>query len=127
MIRYALAWIPMVFLAILNGLLREATYGKHLTELRAHQLSTVTGIVLMAFYIWIVTGYLGLGSSAEAIQVGLLWLGLTLAFEFLFGHYVAGHSWQRLLHDYNLAAGRVWLLFLLFTAVAPWICFQLRR
>jgi hypothetical protein len=127
MIRYALAWIPMVFLAIVNGVLREATYGKHLSELRSHQLSTLTGIVLMGGYIWLVTRRLGLESSTRAIRVGVLWLVLTVAFEFLFGHFVAGHSWGRLLHDYDLAAGRVWGFFLAFVAAAPWICYRLRR
>jgi hypothetical protein len=117
----------MVFIAIVNGLVREAVYGPHLSELRAHQLSTLTGIGLMAVYIWWVTRYLGLESSAQAIRVGVLWLVLTVAFEFLFGHFVAGHGWDRLLHDYNLAAGRVWLLFLVFTAAAPWICYRLSR
>ena len=42
---------------------------------------------------------------------------MTVAFEFGFGHFVAGHSWQRLLGDYNLLEGRVWLLFLLWILV----------
>jgi hypothetical protein len=29
-------------------------------------------------------------------------------FEFLVGHYVMGHPWSRLLHDYNILAGRLW-------------------
>jgi len=41
------------------------------------------------------------------ITIGLVWLAMTVAFEFLFGDYVAGHSWDRLLHDYNLFAGRL--------------------
>lgn len=28
MLKYLLAWIPMVFIAIVNGVLREAWYGK---------------------------------------------------------------------------------------------------
>ena len=43
------------------------------------------------------------------MQFDRLWLGMTLAFEFLFGHYIAGKSWSLLLADYNLAAGRLWV------------------
>lgn len=53
-------------------------------------------------------------------------LRLGVAFEFLFGHYVAGHSWERLLHDYNLVAGRVWLILLVWVALAPSLFFRLR-
>ena len=39
-VKYLLAWFHMIFIAIANGLLRESAYGRHLTELRAHQVST---------------------------------------------------------------------------------------
>jgi hypothetical protein len=44
--KYVLAWVPMVCIAIANGALREGWYGKHLSELQAHQASTVTGVFL---------------------------------------------------------------------------------
>jgi hypothetical protein len=31
--KYVLAWIPMVFIAIINGAIREGWYGKHVSEL----------------------------------------------------------------------------------------------
>jgi len=44
--KYILAWFPMVLIAVINGAMREEWYGKHLTELQAHQVSTVTGVLL---------------------------------------------------------------------------------
>jgi hypothetical protein len=35
------------------------------------------------------------------------------------GHYAFGHAWETLLADYNLLRGRVWLLVLATTFVAP--------
>jgi apolipoprotein N-acyltransferase len=61
-----------------------------------------------------------------AIRIGLIWLVLTVMFEFGFGHFVAGHSWQRLLQDYNIRAGRVWLAILLWVAFAPYLFFRIR-
>jgi hypothetical protein len=49
--KYVLAWIPMVFIAIANGAIREGWYGKHVSELQAHQISTVTGVLLFGVYI----------------------------------------------------------------------------
>jgi hypothetical protein len=123
---YVLAWIPMVFIAILNGMLREFTYGKSLPEMRAHQISTIIAIVLFGIYIWILTGIWRIEAIDQAIAIGFIWLVMTVAFEFLFGHYAAGHSWQRLLNDYNLLAGRLWSLVLVWIITAPILFYYLR-
>ena len=51
--KYVLAWFPLVFIAIVNGAIREGWYGKHLSELQAHQISTITGVLLFGVYIWV--------------------------------------------------------------------------
>ncbi len=123
--RYVLAWLPMVPIAIGNGVLRQAWYGRQVSELAAHQISTVTALLLFAIYIGLVIRALRPASGRQAIAVGLLWLALTVAFEFLFGHYVAGHSWRALLHDYDLLAGRLWVLVLAWLALAPYVFYRL--
>lgn len=119
--RYILAWLPMVAIAIVNGVVREAWYGSQLSELRAHQVSTLSALVLLGLYMgWVIRRWRP-RSGAQALGVGALWLGLTVAFEFLFGHYVAGHSWDRLVQDYDLLSGRLWPLVLLWVAAAPYL------
>ena len=125
MLRYILAWVPMILLGIFNGTLREVTYGKRLSELRAHQISTVIGILLFGIYVWGVLPLLGIESFQAAFLVGAIWLGLTIGFEFLFGHYIAKQPWSKLLGDYNLLAGRVWLFVLLWIAVSPVVFYRL--
>jgi hypothetical protein len=97
--KYLLFWIPGIPLAILNGRLRESVYRRFLNELSAHQLSALRFIVLFGAYVWLILRWLRLSSAREALRVGLTWLALTVSFEFLFGHYVMGHPWDRLLHD----------------------------
>jgi hypothetical protein len=120
-----LAWFPMLLIAILNGWLRESWYGRHFGDLRAHQISTLTGIVLFGIYIWTVSRIWPLESARQAIAVGLIWLAMTVCFEFLFGHFVARHSWNRLLRDYNIVAGRLWGLLILWITFAPYIFYRL--
>lgn len=55
-LRYLLLWLPMTVIGVLNGILRETTYGKRLPELRAHQLSTLIGAAFIGLYVWFVTG-----------------------------------------------------------------------
>jgi len=124
--RYLAGWLLLLVVAFGNGMLREAGYGRVLPELAAHQLSTLTGIVFTGLCGWWLLRAWPLQSARQALLVGLLWLLLTVIFELLFGHYVAGHSWRQLLHDYNLAEGRIWPLFLLWIAVMPYVFFRLR-
>ena len=117
----------MVFIAIANGALREGWYGKYLSELQAHQVSTGIGVFLFGIYIWALIRLWRPVSSGQAITIGLVWLGMTVTFEFLFGHYVAKRSWNELLRDYNLFAfaGRVWLVVLVWVTLAPYFFYRL--
>jgi hypothetical protein len=70
---------------------------------------------------WLTFGWLHAADARAAVRIGLLWLALTVAFEFLAGHFVFRTPWHRLLADYNLAAGRIWVLVPVTTAIAPWL------
>ena len=125
---YLAFWLVLMVLAIANGALREATFARSLPELHAHQLSTVTGILLVSVGVWLLSLYWRPPDSArQALLIGCCWLVFTLAFEFIFGRYVVGHSWERLLHDYNVAAGRVWPLFLAWVVLLPYGVFRLNQ
>lgn len=123
--KYLLAWLGLPVIGIVNGTIRQFLYRDALGDLAAHQLSTVTGILLFGLYIWLLSRWWPLPSARAAITVGLLWLALTIGFEFIFGHYVVGNSWERLLADYNLLAGRVWVLVLIWITIAPYIFYRL--
>ena len=125
--RYLLMWLLLALLAVVNGAVREATYGQHLSTLAAHQLATLIGVVLMAAVVFGISRLWPINSAKAAWKIGSLWLLMTVCFEFLFGHYVAGHSWALLLHDYNLLQGRVWAVFLLATWLMPYLAYRLRR
>jgi len=126
-LRPLLAWLVLLGVAMLNGTLRDFTYGKHLSELSAHQLSTLIGILLFALVIQRYVRRWPPATAREAWHIGLFWMLLTVAFEFLFFHYVGGHSWQVLLANYDMSAGRLWPLILLWVAVAPYLFFRLTR
>jgi len=112
-------------LAIANGVLREATYGHSMSELHAHQLSTLAAIIVFGFAVALLSRYVTPESPNQAIRIGLVWLCLTLCFEFLFGRYVAGHTWSRLFQDYDLFSGRVWLLLLVWVTSLPYLVYKI--
>ena len=124
-VKYLFVWIVLAVVATANGFVRQNTYDKIVSDLAAHQISTVTAILATGAVVWMANQYWSIESSAQAWAIGLLWLSLTVIFEFGFGHYVVGHSWQELLADYNIFDGRVWSLFLIWVLVLPFVVFKL--
>jgi hypothetical protein len=122
--KYFLVWFLLAIVAIANGVVRQTTYGKTVSDLAAHQISTVTAVLATGAMVWFVHRVWAIESASQAWSIGLLWLIMTIAFEFGFGHYVAGHSWATLLADYNLLNGRLWSLFLLWMAIMPFVVFR---
>jgi hypothetical protein len=116
----------MLVIAVANGALRQATFAKTLPELRAHQLSTLIGSVLVGLFIWFVVRRWPPSSGRQALSIGAVWLLLTVGFETFMGLGLAHRPLSRVLHEYDLFAGRVWLLFLIWLTLAPWVFFRLR-
>jgi len=127
MMRYIFAWAVMLIIAVANGALREFTFSKTMSELHAHQLSTLIGSVLIGLFIRFVIRSWPPASQRRALLIGLVWLVLTVAFEFFMGLVLAGKPLANVLHDYNLLAGRLWALFLLWIFLAPWVFYRLSR
>ncbi|WP_136797044.1 hypothetical protein [Desulfosediminicola ganghwensis] len=120
-----IVWGIMLLLSVANGACRDFTYGRHIGELAAHQLSTVTSIIVLGLVIFTYIRLYPPHSSLQALGIGLFWMVLTIAFEFLFFHYVGGHSWSSLLENYNVLEGRVWVLVLLWIAIAPYLALRI--
>lgn len=125
-LKYFLSWTPGIVIAIGNGSLRQLVYRLFFNELEAHQVSTVSFILLFGIYVWLIIPLLKLNSSGDAIRIGVIWLTLTVVFEFIFGHFVMDHPWRDLFFDYNLFKGRLWAIALLWTAISPYLFFRLR-
>jgi hypothetical protein len=123
---YMVGWFGMVILSIVNGIIREKAYGQSMSELSAHQLSTLIAIIFFGLYIFTMTGIFKIQSAKQALVIGGIWLIMTIIFEFVFGHYVAGHSWSKLLSDYHILDGRVWILVLIWIFVAPYLFYRFR-
>ena len=118
-----ITWFGLLILAIINGTIRDFNYQKKIGEHRGHQLSTITLLMLMSVYCYFLFNFWQLNSVSQAISVGIYWLVLTLAFEFLFGHFVSKKEWKVLLRDYNILKGRLWILIPLWTAIVPYLSF----
>ncbi len=119
LLKYFLGWFGMMGLAVLNGGLRDSLYQPVIGELAAHQVSTLCLLFLLGVYLGWLTRIWPLGSLRTAWMVGGMWLAMTLAFEIGLGRFLLGYPWSRISHDYNLLAGRIWILVPVLTLVGP--------
>ena len=125
-VRATIAWCGILLLAFINGGIRELLLIPRLGERAGHALSSILLSTLVLAATWFLIPWIRPADQGTAWRIGLLWLGLTLAFEFLAGHYLFGSSWDHLLADYNIGQGRIWVLVLLTTLVAPALTWVLR-
>jgi hypothetical protein len=119
-------WLLFMVLAMLNGTLRV----KVLTPFLGGKWSLPLSGILLAVAIFLVTyafiPKLKPPRQAGYWMIGGLWVLLTLAFEFLFGHYVIGESWSSLLEAYNIRKGNLWSLVVVVIFIAPAASAKLR-
>jgi hypothetical protein len=124
--RSLVVWFLMLVLASVNGAIREALLIPMMGDVAGRAVSTLTlsGLVLLLTYLTI--RWIHPRSGRETSIIGILWVMLTLAFEFLAGHFVFGNAWSHLLEDYNVFRGRIWILVLITIALAPFVCARIR-
>ena len=119
----------MVFvaLAVLNGAFRVAVLIPRIGEYPGHVVSCFSLSALIGFVTWVSIRSVGPATTVDSLLVGGMWLTATLAFEFLAGHYLFGASWEKLLAEYRILQGRLWILVLVATFSSPLWAFLLRR
>ena len=125
--RSALAWFGLFALAFFNGALREFGLKKGLgmTELSAHQLSCLSGVILMTSFVWQIWRKLNIARLEQAVWVGIAWFFATAVFEtFVLNRKM---SWSQIFHTYNVTAGELWGLVLLWIGSLPISIFWIRK
>ena len=114
-------WLVLLAAMLANGFVRVLVLEPRLGEVLARQVATAFGVAIVVAVAGTFVRRRPHHGSAALLGIGVFWLLLTLAFEFLFGHYVAGASWQELLADYDVLEGRFWPLVLLAVLLGPWL------
>ena len=118
-------WFILVFIAIGNAVLREKIF----EPLIGRAALPVSGLLLSLFILiaaYVSVPFIGSSNSKDYVIVGVAWLGLTLAFELLFGHFVTGKSWQAIMGVFNILKGDLFSIALLSCLASPWVSAKLR-
>jgi hypothetical protein len=114
------AWFVFALIAVAGGIVRVTILEPRLGSYPANVVETLALVVVLLVLIWIAVPWLLPElRTTDLIKLGAFWFGLTVAFEFLFGHYVDGATWDALLANYDITAGRLWILVLLSMGLGP--------
>ena len=119
-------WLVMVLAAIVNGLFRE----KVLTPLTGAEFALPLSGILLSLLIFIIAflliSFIHETTGRAYLMIGLLWVALTVSFEYLFGHFVMERSWQEINQVFNVKAGNLFIAAVLTSAIAPWLVAKIR-
>lgn len=114
-------WFILAISAIVVATFRVNVLLPKFGEHTAHQIGTVLYLIVQFAIIYFFIKKMKVKETKTLLSIGMFWVFITIIFEFAFGHYVMGHSWQKLFADYNLLNGRLWILVLINNLIAPLI------
>ena len=126
LLRASAVWLVIMAVESAHGTLRELFLAPAVGEFRARQIAVFTGSLLILGVACLCVRWIRAGSTARLLAVGLLWLFLTLLFEFGLGLFALGYSWERMLSDYDLSRGGLMPFGLVLLTLAPLMAARLR-
>jgi uncharacterized protein YneF (UPF0154 family) len=117
-----LAWVVLLIVAIINGAVRNTFYTNKIGDLRAHQLSSFIYALLILLVTYFFLVLVPVEYNLYDLEIlGLIWVIMTIIVEFILGHFIMKKPWKKLLDDYNLLKGRIWIMVLLIMLSAPYM------
>lgn len=127
LLRACAVWLVIMCIEFVHGALRTLLLAPLIGDFLARQISVLTGSLMILTVAFLFVRWLRAHTTGSLLLAGLLWLLLTLLFEFGFGHFILKLSWERLASDYDLRHGGLMPLGLVVLLLAPLIAAKLRE
>ena len=119
--RAVLTWLLLLVAMFVAGAFRVAVVAPRLSSFGTEIAGALLGIAVILALSRPFIRSLEQPRLATLAGIGILWLALTVAFEFGFFHYVGGKSWPELLEQYDVGQGHLWPFVLAAVALAPFV------
>ena len=104
-----------------NGALREMALARVLPRWAADLASAAAGLAIILGSSRMLLRPAAGKDGVSAGRVATVWLSLTLAFEFGFGHWVDRKSWAEIFANYAVWRGKLWPFVLAGVVAAPFL------
>lgn len=126
LLKSILVWLSIIPLAILNGGLRDSFITPLIGENFSRPISGFTLCCLIFIVSFIFVPRLGNGLKKTYIQMGILWILLTIIFETVFG-LLQGNNFNEIINAYDLTTGDLWLIVVIFIGFVPYLTAKIKR
>lgn len=120
-----LVWLSLIVAEILHGVLRAIFLVPLVGEFRSDQIGVFSGSLIVIAIAATTVRWIGCHTNRELLITGLLWVVLTVAFEFLFGLLVVQMTVDELTASYRIEQGGLMPLGLLIMLFSPLIATKL--
>ena len=111
-------WLMEILVSAFNFfVLMNLVYEPRWGELAAHRIGMSTRIVYIFIFAYLLLRFVKEYDTKDLIHVGILWLGLTLTFEWA-GSLAIGRPVEEILIGWNIFAGYMWPYVLLAYALS---------
>jgi len=124
--RALLVWLLMMVIETIHGVLRNLLLVSLVGDLRARQLGVFIGSALILGIAVLLIDWISPSSIRDLLMIGVMWLALTLAFEFGVGH-ALGRPWSALVADYDLTRGGLLSIGMVVLALSPWLAARIGK
>ena len=115
------AWLVIVPAMFVNGAFRELVLKRFILPDIAEAISAALAMALIVAITRYSLRPIAGKPTRMLVRASATLVALTIAFEFLFGHYVTGDSWTSLAENYEIWNGRLWPLVLATLAFVPFL------
>ena len=120
--RALVVWLVLIGVEFAHGILRTVFLVPVVGDLRARQIGVFRILIVTCVFVrWV-----NAPNMKSLLQVGALWVAITIVFEFIFGHYIFNRSWADLVSDYDLARGGFLAIGMLVVMFSPVTAAKLR-
>ncbi len=120
-------WLLIIFAESVHGVLRTLYLAPILGDFRARQISVFTASLIIFAITYATIRWIAPARRAHLWTIGVIWVLLTVAFEFTLGRFILELDWARLFSDYDLRHGGLMGFGLLAMGLTPLVAAKLRR
>jgi hypothetical protein len=125
-LRALAAWLVLIVAESVHGTLRELWLKPYVGDLHARQICVFTGMLIIIAVAYASIRWIRAETPLALWLVGMLWVALTLSFEFGLGLLALGYSWERMIKDYDITRGGLLALGMVVLLLSPLIATRLR-
>jgi len=126
LVKATLIWTIIAALAIANGALREQVLVPAIGARIALPVSGILLSVVVFLVTWCCYRLIAGRRKLTYLLIGLQWVLMTLSFEFVSGHFVAGKPWPEIFRVFNLMQGDLFIVVLAVSLVSPLLVAKIR-